>query len=82
MFWIFRRCSVKKVFLKIPKNSQENTYARISLLIKLQEHMITASVVKELISELNDSYNNFLKRMQKINISNKFSAWDDYSDIP
>ena len=41
-----------------------------------------ASVVKELISELNDSYNNFLKRMQKINISNKFSAWDDYSGMP
>ena len=28
--------SVKKVFLKIPKNSQENTCSRISFLIKLQ----------------------------------------------
>ena len=31
-----RRCSVKKVFLEILQNSQENTYARVSFLIKLQ----------------------------------------------
>ena len=30
------RCSVKKVFLRILQNSQENTCARVSLLIKLQ----------------------------------------------
>ena len=29
-------CSVKKMFLKIMQFSQENTYARVSLLIKLQ----------------------------------------------
>ena len=29
------RCSVKKVFLEISQNSQENTCARVSLLIKL-----------------------------------------------
>ena len=29
------RCSAKKVFLKILQNSQENTCARASLLIKL-----------------------------------------------
>ena len=29
-------CSIKKVFLKISQNSQENTCARVSLLIKLQ----------------------------------------------
>ena len=29
-------CSVKKVFLEISKNSQENTCARVSFLIKLQ----------------------------------------------
>ena len=28
-------CSIKKVSLKIPQNSQENTCARVSLLIKL-----------------------------------------------
>ena len=30
------RCSVKKMFLKISQNSQENTSARVSFLIKLQ----------------------------------------------
>ena len=33
---VVRRCFVKKVFLKIPQNSQENTCARDSFLIKLQ----------------------------------------------
>ena len=33
---VVRRCSIKKVFLEIPQNSQENTCARDSLLIKLQ----------------------------------------------
>ena len=31
-----RRCSVEKVFLEISQNSQENTSARVSFLIKLQ----------------------------------------------
>ena len=31
-----RRCSVKKVFLEILQNSQENTCVRVSFLIKLQ----------------------------------------------
>ena len=30
------RCSVKKVFLEISQNSQENTCARVSFLIKFQ----------------------------------------------
>ena len=33
---VARRCSVKKVFLEISQNSQENTFARVSFLIKLQ----------------------------------------------
>ena len=33
---VTQRCSVKKVFLKISQNSQENTCARVSFLIKLQ----------------------------------------------
>ena len=33
---VVRRCSVKKVFLEISQNSQENTCARVSFLIKLQ----------------------------------------------
>ena len=31
-----RRCSIKKVFLKTSQNQQENTCARVSLLVKLQ----------------------------------------------
>ena len=31
-----QKCSVKKVFLEISQNSQENTCARVSFLIKLQ----------------------------------------------
>ena len=31
-------CSVKKVFLEISQNSQENTCARVSVLTKLQAH--------------------------------------------
>ena len=33
---VVRRCSVEKVFLEISQNSQENTCARASFLIKLQ----------------------------------------------
>ena len=33
---VVSRCSVKKVFLKISQNSQKNTFARVSFLIKLQ----------------------------------------------
>ena len=33
---VVQRCSVKKKFLKISQNSQENTCAKISFLIKLQ----------------------------------------------
>ena len=33
---VVQMCSVKKVFLKISQNSQENTCARVSYLIKLQ----------------------------------------------
>ena len=33
---VVQRCSIKKVFLEILQNSQENTCARVSFLIKLQ----------------------------------------------
>ena len=33
---VAQRCSVKKVFLEISQNSQENACARVSFLIKLQ----------------------------------------------
>ena len=35
---VVRRCSVKELFLEISQNSQQNTCARVSFLIKLQEH--------------------------------------------
>ena len=34
---IVQRCSVKKALIEISQNSQENTYARVSLLVKLQD---------------------------------------------
>ena len=33
---VVQRCSAKKVFLEISQNSQDNTCAKISFLIKLQ----------------------------------------------
>ena len=33
---VVRRCTIKKVFLEISQNSQENTCARVCVLIKLQ----------------------------------------------
>ena len=33
---VVQRCSVKKMFLEISQNSQKNTCARVSFLIKLQ----------------------------------------------
>ena len=38
-----QRCSIKKVFLKILQNSQENTCARVSFLIKLQPQTASES---------------------------------------
>ena len=38
---VVHRYSVEKVFLEIPQNSQENTYARDSFLIKLQARPAT-----------------------------------------
>ena len=34
--WVAQTCSVKKLFLEISQNSQENTSVRISFFIKLQ----------------------------------------------
>ena len=41
---VTRRCSVKKMFLEISQNSQENTCARVSFLIKL--HTWPATLLK------------------------------------
>ena len=32
---VAQKCSVQKVFLKFPQNSQENTIVRVSFLIKV-----------------------------------------------
>ena len=44
---VVQRCSVKKVFLEISQNSQENTCARVSFLIKLQ-----AFIKKETLAQV------------------------------
>ena len=36
---VAQTCSVKKAFIKISQNSQENTCARVSFLIKLQARL-------------------------------------------
>ena len=41
---VTQRCSVKKVFLEISQNSQENTFARVSFLIKLQAEDLKISL--------------------------------------
>ena len=38
---VVQRCSVKKVFLEILQNSQENTFARVSFLKQLQAQPVT-----------------------------------------
>ena len=38
---VAQACSAKKVFLKISQNSQENTCARVSILIKLQAQVFS-----------------------------------------
>ena len=41
---VIRKCSVKKVFLKISQNSQESTYTRFSFIIKLQAQAFWSSI--------------------------------------
>ena len=41
---VVRRCSVKKVFLKIPQHLQENICAIVSFLMKLQASIVRSSL--------------------------------------
>ena len=41
---VVQRCSVKKLLLEISQNSQENTCARVSFLIKLQAASVFQSI--------------------------------------
>ena len=43
---VIQRCSVKKVFLEISQNLQENTCARVSFLIKLQASDFAEACIK------------------------------------
>ena len=47
---VVQRCSVKKVFLKISQNEQENTYPRVSFLIKLRARGLSKKNLREDIS--------------------------------
>ena len=48
---VAQTCSVKKVFLEISQNPQENTCARVSFLIKLQAPpLVAASVIPRYVS--------------------------------
>ena len=49
---VVQRCSVKKVFLEILQNSQENTCARASLLIKLIKKETLAQVFSREFCEI------------------------------
>ena len=51
-----RRCPVKKVFLKISQNSQENTYARVSFLIRLQARPFLQSTSSGCFCKLKDRH--------------------------
>ena len=57
---VVQRCSVKKVFLEISKNSQKNAYARISSLVKFIEKETLALVFSCEFHEI--SKNTFLPR--------------------
>ena len=57
---VVQRCFVNKVFLEISQNSQENTCARVSLLIKLQaSNFIKKETLAQVFScEFCESYKN------------------------
>ena len=62
---VVQKCSVKKVFLKISQNSQENTCVRVFFLIKLQAcNFIAKETLAQLFScEIVEvSNNSFLHR--------------------
>ena len=48
---VVQRCSVKRVFLEISQNSQENTCARVSFLIKLQAEVFNF-IKKETLAQV------------------------------
>ena len=64
---VTRRCSIKKVFLEISQNSQENTYTRVSFLIKLQDsacNFIKKETVAQVFLWILKKNLKFLKHLQ------------------
>ena len=49
---VAQKCSVKKMFLEILQNSQENTCARVSFLIKLQVWEKKETIKKETLTQV------------------------------
>ena len=67
---VVQRCSVKKVFLEISQNSQENTCARVSFLIKFQ-----ASGKKEGLMQKLEAYIDCEEGAQINILANKIVTW-------
>ena len=49
---VAQRCSIKKVLLEISQNSQENTCARVSFLIKLHKGLACNFIKKETLAQV------------------------------
>ena len=76
-----RRHSVENVFIKISQNSQENTCARASFLIKLQMSPITLlekeTLAKAFSCEISQIFKNtFSYRAPLVTNSEWYSLWD------
>ena len=67
---VVRRCSVKKVFLEISQNSQENTCARDSFLINLQACLFSCNFFCEI------SKNIFFRKTPPVSASGVLSLSD------
>ena len=57
----YQRCSIKKVFLKISQNSQENTWARVSFLTELQAEACNFIKEKTLAQVFSCEFAKFLR---------------------
>ena len=67
---VVRMCSVKKVFLEISENSQENTCARVSFIIKLQAFMKKEALAQVFSCEFSEiSKNIFFHRTPLVTAS-------------
>ena len=75
---VVSRCSVKKVFLKISQNSQKNTFARVSFLIKLQVSGLQPFYEKTLVQMFSSEFceiffkNTYFYRASLVVASNKY----------